>query len=164
MRIWTKLVAGLATALLLATPPPARALPDFAAQTGQPCTACHVGGYGPQLTPTGRAFKIAGYTPRGGEGWQSYVPLSAMVLTSFKNGPVTLTVTEVEPSGNQTVVVTNLTKDTAAPSGSFTVAGTTINSAVATTTAMKMPQSTASIRSLKTIRFISSIVAAGPRT
>ena len=37
---------------------PAHALPSFAAQTGQPCTACHIGGFGPQLTPLGRAFKI----------------------------------------------------------------------------------------------------------
>ena len=38
------------------------AVPNFATQTGQPCTACHIGGYGPQLTPLGRAFKIGGYT------------------------------------------------------------------------------------------------------
>ena len=87
MRIWSRLLAGLALAVagLLAADPPARAIPNFAAQTGQPCTACHIGAYGPQLTPLGRAFKIGGYTQRGGEGWQSYVPLSAMVLTSFNN-------------------------------------------------------------------------------
>ncbi len=61
----------------------AAALPSFASQTGQPCTACHVGSYGPQLTPLGRSFKIGGYTRRGGTGWDSYVPLSAMVITSF---------------------------------------------------------------------------------
>jgi hypothetical protein len=43
----------------------------------------HIGGYGPQLTPLGRAFKIGGYTQTGGEGWQASVSLSAMVLTSF---------------------------------------------------------------------------------
>ena len=87
MRIWSKLLAVLALAIvgLLLADPPAKALPSFAAQTGQPCTACHIGGYGPQLTPLGRAFKIGGYTQRGGEGWQSYVPFSAMVLTSFNN-------------------------------------------------------------------------------
>ena len=80
-------VASLALAIcgLLLTSLPARAVPNFAAQTGQPCTACHIGGYGPQLTPLGRAFKIGGYTQQGGEGWQSYVPLSAMVLTSFNH-------------------------------------------------------------------------------
>lgn len=62
-----------------------QAVPDLAAQTGQPCTMCHVGGYGPQLTPYGRAFKIGGYTQRGGEGWASEVPLSLMVQGSFTN-------------------------------------------------------------------------------
>jgi hypothetical protein len=87
MRIWRNLLAAMAVAMagLLATEPPAQALPNFAAQTGQPCTACHIGGYGPQLTPLGRAFKIGGYTQRGGEGWQSYFPLSAMVQTSFNH-------------------------------------------------------------------------------
>ncbi len=73
----------LASVVLLLTEPRAKAIPAFATQTGQPCTACHIGAYGPQLTPLGRAFKIGGYTQRGGEGWQSYVPLSAMALTSF---------------------------------------------------------------------------------
>ena len=64
MSIWPKLLAGLALALLglLLADPPAKALPAFATQTGQPCTACHIGGFGPQLTPLGTAFKIGGYT------------------------------------------------------------------------------------------------------
>jgi hypothetical protein len=77
------LIAVMATVLLLATP--ADALPSFAAQTGQPCTACHIGGFGPQLTPFGRAFKIGGYTQSGGEGWRAKIPFSAMVLGSFTN-------------------------------------------------------------------------------
>jgi hypothetical protein len=32
---------------LLAAGNHAEALPSFAAQTGQPCTACHIGAYGP---------------------------------------------------------------------------------------------------------------------
>ena len=70
---------------LLVDARPAQAIPAFAGQTGQPCTACHVGGYGPQLTPFGRAFKIGGYTQRGGEGLASEIPLSLMVITSFNN-------------------------------------------------------------------------------
>ena len=87
MRSWSKYLTGLALALvgMLLADPPAKAIPNFAAQTGQPCSACHIGAYGPQLTPLGRAFKIGGYTQRGGEGWESYFPLSAMVLTSFTN-------------------------------------------------------------------------------
>ena len=81
MRFRSNVLACLTIAIvvLLQTAAPANAIPAFAAQTGQPCTACHIGGFGPQLTPLGRAFKIGGYTQRGGEGWQSYVPLSAMI-------------------------------------------------------------------------------------
>jgi hypothetical protein len=87
MRVGWNVLAALALAIagLVLMGAPAKAIPAFASQTGQPCTACHVGAYGPQLTPLGRAFKIGGYTQRGGEGWQSYVPLSAMVVTSFTN-------------------------------------------------------------------------------
>lgn len=73
----------IATSLLFLLPRPAQAVPAFASQTGLACTACHVGGFGPQLTPFGRAFKITGYTQRGGQGWESYVPFSAMAMTSF---------------------------------------------------------------------------------
>lgn len=61
----------------------ARAIPSFAQQTGEACTACHVGAYGPQLTPLGRAFKIGGYTQTGGEGWAAKLPLSLMATTTF---------------------------------------------------------------------------------
>ena len=40
----------------------ASALPAFARQTSLPCSACHVGSFGPQLTQTGRTFKLFGYT------------------------------------------------------------------------------------------------------
>ncbi len=63
----------------------AHALPSFAGQTGQACTACHVGAFGPQLTPLGRAFKIGGYTQGGGEGLEAQIPLSVMVQSSFTN-------------------------------------------------------------------------------
>ncbi len=77
--------AACACAGLVGWSQQAHALPTFAAQTGQACAACHVGAYGPQLTPLGRAFKIGGYTQSGGEGWRSKVPLSAMVLGSVTN-------------------------------------------------------------------------------
>ena len=63
---------------LLSTP--AQAVPAFARQTGQACIACHVGGFGPQLTPFGRAFKLDGYTLSDGK---SHIPLSAMLVSSF---------------------------------------------------------------------------------
>ena len=68
---------------------PARALPAFAAQTGQACVFCHIGAFGPQLTPAGRAFKIGGYTQQGGEGWRSKIPLAFYwqgSLTSLDKG------------------------------------------------------------------------------
>jgi hypothetical protein len=59
----------------------ANALPAFAEQTGQRCSACHVGGLGPQLTAFGRQFKLGGYTLRAGAGFTN--PLAAMVVASY---------------------------------------------------------------------------------
>jgi hypothetical protein len=58
----------------------ARALPAFAEQTGQQCSTCHIGAFGPQLTPFGREFKLNGYTLHTKE---FAVPLSAMAELSF---------------------------------------------------------------------------------
>ena len=65
MRIWSKFLPGLALAALglFLNISPAEALPAFAAQTGQPCTACHIGGFGPQLTPLGRYALALGPPP-----------------------------------------------------------------------------------------------------
>jgi hypothetical protein len=56
----------------------AQAVPSFARQTQQECSACHVGGFGPQLTPYGQAFKLNGYTEKNGSG--TNIPLSAMLV------------------------------------------------------------------------------------
>lgn len=72
-------IAALASIGLHA--PEAKAVPAFARQTGQPCAGCHVGGFGPQLTPFGRQFKLTGYTLKAGSIPE--VPLSAMVVESF---------------------------------------------------------------------------------
>src|SRR5437763_2899568 len=69
----------LARAILLGSPHPARAVPAFAQQTGQPCKSCHVGGFGPELTPFGREFKLGGYTLRT----HASIPIAAMAGTSF---------------------------------------------------------------------------------
>ncbi len=58
---------------------PAAAVPAFAVQTGQNCNACHVGGFGPQLTPFGRQFKLMGFTLRTHDS----SPLSAMIVASY---------------------------------------------------------------------------------
>jgi hypothetical protein len=58
---------------------PAQAVPAFAKQTGRDCAACHVGGFGPELTQFGREFKLGGYTLR----MHAAVPLSAMAIASW---------------------------------------------------------------------------------
>jgi hypothetical protein len=60
---------------------PAAAVPAFAVQTGQPCKTCHIGAFGPQLTPFGRQFKLNGYTLRAGNAFT--VPLSGMAVASY---------------------------------------------------------------------------------
>src|SRR5258706_2511653 len=59
----------------------ANAVPSFAGQTGQRCSACHVGGLGPQLTHFGRLFKLGGYTLRAGDNFT--LPLAGMIVASF---------------------------------------------------------------------------------
>ncbi|HET6807136.1 MAG TPA: cytochrome C [Frateuria sp.] len=71
---------GLWLACLL-LPWQAHAVPSFARQTGQPCVACHVGGFGPQLTAFGRQFKLLGYTLKTADAPNA--PLSAMLVESF---------------------------------------------------------------------------------
>lgn len=63
----------------LITPHAARAVPAFTQQTGQPCASCHVGGFGPELTPFGREFKLGGYTMRT----QAAIPLGAGTIASW---------------------------------------------------------------------------------
>jgi hypothetical protein len=69
----------LAMAMLALTAGRAAAVPAFARQTGEPCAVCHVGGFGPQLTPFGRNFKLNGYTLRS----RFNVPLAAYAEASY---------------------------------------------------------------------------------
>jgi hypothetical protein len=71
---------ALVFSLFVAFATPALGVPSFAVQTGQPCAACHVGGFGPQLTPFGRTFKMSGYTMRT-TGFN--LPVSAMAVASY---------------------------------------------------------------------------------
>jgi hypothetical protein len=79
-RIRSRLAALWLGLLALAAAVPAGAVPRFAMQTGEPCQTCHVGGFGPQLTPFGRQFKLGGYTQTAGK-WT--VPLSVMAVASY---------------------------------------------------------------------------------
>lgn len=80
VRRWLAGAAALSSLGFMATP--AHAVPAYARQTGQDCIACHVGGFGPQLTAFGRAFKLGGYTLQGGSAKHN-VPLSAMLVASY---------------------------------------------------------------------------------
>jgi hypothetical protein len=63
-------------------PSDAKAVPSFAAQTGQPCAACHVGAFGPQLKQYGRDFKLNGYVATdGGSNW--FPPIAVTGQLSF---------------------------------------------------------------------------------
>ena len=66
---------------LMAVPRTARAIPAFAQQTGQPCAACHVGAFGPQLKQYGRDFKLNGYL--ASDGKNHGLPIAASIQTSF---------------------------------------------------------------------------------
>jgi hypothetical protein len=62
---------------------PAHALPSFAGQTGLPCSACHVGAFGPQLTSFGMHFKATGYTMGGGTGPWAHIPFDVQFSPTF---------------------------------------------------------------------------------
>lgn len=61
----------------------AYAIPSFARQTGFACAACHT--VFPELTQTGREFKMRGYTMNNGEKIKTFLPLSAMVMADVTN-------------------------------------------------------------------------------
>lgn len=63
---------------------PVAALPSFARQTNQECSTCHIGSFGPQLTPYGMKFKIGGYTETNVSD-APLIPLSGMALAGFTN-------------------------------------------------------------------------------
>lgn len=77
-RAATLIGAGVVLALSI---PAANAVPSYARQTGSECAACHVGGFGPQLTPYGIKFKIGGYTDTDGK--EGKIPLSAMMVVNM---------------------------------------------------------------------------------
>jgi hypothetical protein len=62
---------------------PAHAVPSYARQTGMECSGCHVGAYGPQLTPAGIRFKLGGYTDTDGK--EGKFPFSGMLLADYSH-------------------------------------------------------------------------------
>lgn len=81
-------LAFVLSASLLLAPSDAAAIPAFARETGQECTACHIGAFGPQLTSYGRNFKLYGY--QGGDpssrDLKTYLQgFSAMALGGYEH-------------------------------------------------------------------------------
>jgi hypothetical protein len=77
------------------------AVPAFADQTGQPCSSCHVGAFGPQLTVFGRQFKLLGYTARSVD---FNVPVSAMAIASYLGTSADQPATPPYSSNNNTTL------------------------------------------------------------
>lgn len=71
----------MAVAVFCAVGAPAYAVPSFGIQSNQPCSACHVGAFGPRLKQAGRDFKLYGYT--GTDNKEHGLPLDALVSGSF---------------------------------------------------------------------------------
>jgi hypothetical protein len=59
----------------------ASALPSYARQTGYACVKCHVGGFGPQLTPYGVRFKLSAYTETDHKGLK--IPVAMFAFGGF---------------------------------------------------------------------------------
>jgi len=78
---WLIFKSALVFILVLAGTSQAFALPSFARQTGDSCDSCHVGAYGPHLTPHGRKFKMGGYTDSDGK--EGHIPLAAMLIDNY---------------------------------------------------------------------------------
>ncbi len=76
------LLAALSSLVLIGSPDVAHAIPAFAAQTGEPCSACHIGF--PQLTPYGREFKLEGYIAGGTfPTWKNFAIASQIGFTQL---------------------------------------------------------------------------------
>ena len=83
LRLTRRISAVLALAALIA-PSISSAVPLYARQTGMNCASCHSGGQYPELTRTGREFKLMGYTM----GNRQSIPLAAMLqggITKINN-------------------------------------------------------------------------------
>jgi hypothetical protein len=97
---------GALLALAIGALPSAHAVPSYARQTGMDCAGCHVGAFGPQLTPAGIRFKLGGYTDSNGK--DGLVPLSGMLMAGYAH-----TSADQEPPPDHLKSNDNLTLDQA---------------------------------------------------
>jgi hypothetical protein len=61
----------------------AHAVPSFSVQTDQPCSACHIGAFGPRLKQQGRDFKLYGYVANDTK--EHGLPFSFLAEGSFSH-------------------------------------------------------------------------------
>jgi hypothetical protein len=77
-----RLFVGIGAWLMVFVAQSVQALPSYARQTNQECSTCHIGSFGPQLTPYGMKFKLGGYTETNNPN-APLIPLSGMALAGF---------------------------------------------------------------------------------
>ncbi len=76
------------------------ALPSFGIQTNQPCSACHVGGFGPRLKQAGRDFKLYGYSAN--DTHEHFPPLTVLGEASFTHTNTDQPTATGKPENDQT--------------------------------------------------------------
>lgn len=83
----------------------ASALPSFSRQTGETCDSCHVGAFGPQLTPHGVRFKLGGYIDSDNK--PGHLPLAAMLVANLTHtaDPQDVTLLPSHASSNNNLAV-----------------------------------------------------------
>jgi hypothetical protein len=74
-------VFGVVAVLAILSASRAAAVPSFARQTGQPCSACHTSF--PELTPYGRSFKATAYATVNALEPPTFPPFAGMVQGSY---------------------------------------------------------------------------------
>lgn len=97
---------ALAALACLAAAGAAQAVPSYARQTGMDCAGCHIGAFGPHLTPAGILFKLGGYTDTDGK--EGKLPFSGMVVAS-----ATRTSADQDPAPEHLKKNNNVTMDEA---------------------------------------------------
>jgi hypothetical protein len=78
---WRGPIGAALLALIAIGARPASAVPSFGIQTSQPCSACHVGSFGPRLKTTGRDFKLYGYA--SSDNTEHWIPFNINARGSF---------------------------------------------------------------------------------
>jgi len=79
------------------------AVPAASRQTGQSCSACHIGSFGPQLNSFGREFKLNGYTTGGVQS--ALKNFSAMLVAGFEHTDKDLPPDSTDKKANDNLTV-----------------------------------------------------------